>query len=147
MHTLKLKRLTGNQKGLTLIELLAVIIVLGIILAIAVPSVLGVVNRSKINADKATWLLLQEAGLQYAIANNLDQDGEVSVNELVTLGYLNSEPKKQSNAFSGNWGYVKIFVSNGGQYTVKVYTSGNTEITESMFGSGSSSSSGSGTGT
>jgi len=40
-------KLIGNQKGLTLIELLAVIIVLGIIMAIAVPSVAGVIERSK----------------------------------------------------------------------------------------------------
>lgn len=36
-----------KQKGFTLVELLAVIVVLAIILAIAIPSVLGVINNSK----------------------------------------------------------------------------------------------------
>lgn len=39
-----------NQKGLTLIELLAVIVILAIIAAIAVPAIGGIINRSE---DKA----------------------------------------------------------------------------------------------
>ena len=38
----KMKALLKNEKGLTLIELLAVIVILGIIAAIAVPSIGGI---------------------------------------------------------------------------------------------------------
>jgi type IV pilus assembly protein PilA len=120
-----------NQKGLTLIELLAVIIVLGIILAIAVPSVLGVVNRSKINADKASWQLIKEAGMQYAIANNLQGNETISVSDLSSEGYLNSVPSIQSGKIA-SWGNVVITVTNG-KYSVSVTDGGGNAITDSTF--------------
>ncbi|AZN43340.1 type II secretion system protein [Paenibacillus albus] len=48
-----LKRYLKNQKGLTLIELLAVVVILGVIAAIAVPSVFNIMNNSKKDAEVA----------------------------------------------------------------------------------------------
>ncbi|RAP74747.1 type IV pilin protein [Paenibacillus montanisoli] len=48
-----LKRLLKNQKGLTLIELLAVVIILGIVSAIAVPSIGKIIDNSKKDAHVA----------------------------------------------------------------------------------------------
>ncbi len=47
------KRLWKNEKGLTLIELLAVVVILGIIAGIAVPSIGGLIDNSKQDAHVA----------------------------------------------------------------------------------------------
>lgn len=46
----ELKKRTANQKGLTLIELLAVIVILAIIAAIAIPAIGNIISNSR---DKA----------------------------------------------------------------------------------------------
>lgn len=42
-----MKSLKRNKKGFTLIEIIVVLVIMGILIAIAVPSVLGYVNKAK----------------------------------------------------------------------------------------------------
>ena len=51
-----LQKRLKNEKGLTLVELLAVVVILGIIAAIAVPSIGNIIENSKYNAVKADAL-------------------------------------------------------------------------------------------
>lgn len=58
-----------NRKGVTLVELLAVIVIMGIIAAIAVPAIGGLIENSRIRAIEGTVTSMQEAARIYAITN------------------------------------------------------------------------------
>ena len=74
------QRLDGNtEQGFTLIELLVVIIIIGILLAIAVPSYLGFRDRANDSAAKANVRAALPAVEAY-YADNGDYDGMTSVN-------------------------------------------------------------------
>jgi len=111
----KRKGLLGNEKGLTLIELLAVIVILAIIAAIAIPSIGGIINRTKKESHRANAQMIVDAA-RYAVTaegfpmvgiTNITKDHtltdgtdsyttdyfEVTVDELNQKGYLENVPK------------------------------------------------------
>ncbi|MCA1036404.1 MULTISPECIES: prepilin-type N-terminal cleavage/methylation domain-containing protein [Bacillus] len=76
----KLGQKLKNEKGLTLIELLAVIVILGIIAAIAIPSIGKIIENSKIDAVKADAIqILNAAKIKYAEDSG---DSEITLAEL-----------------------------------------------------------------
>jgi len=92
-----MKRWLKNQKGLTLVELLAVIVILGVIAAIAVPSIGGIIANSKTSADTQSVALIKDAAERYAYDKNLATNiTSIAVGDLVSNGYLKSAPKEQA---------------------------------------------------
>ncbi|PIC96669.1 Tfp assembly type protein [Sporosarcina sp. P26b] len=75
-----------NQKGLTLVELLAVIVILGIIAAIAVPAIGNIITNSKVNAMKADGQNILAAAQMY-FAENGEKTAELV--DLTGGGFLN----------------------------------------------------------
>ena len=74
-----------NQKGLTLVELLAVIVILGIIAAIAVPAIGNIITNSKVSALKADGQnAISAANIYFAEA----EGNSVDTDELAEQGYL-----------------------------------------------------------
>ncbi|WP_407653194.1 prepilin-type N-terminal cleavage/methylation domain-containing protein [Alicyclobacillus acidoterrestris] len=51
----------NEEKGVTLIELLAVVVILAIIAAVAIPVIMGQINKSKINTDKDNEKIIIDA--------------------------------------------------------------------------------------
>lgn len=91
MKKLMKKRL--NQKGLTLIELLAVIVILAIVAAIAVPAIGSLINNSRIGAVKTDGITAINASSLYFTdnANVASPPTSVTVKQLVDNGYLESK--------------------------------------------------------
>ncbi|HWJ79664.1 MAG TPA: prepilin-type N-terminal cleavage/methylation domain-containing protein [Niallia sp.] len=84
-----IKQRIKNEKGLTLIELLAVIVILGIIAAIAIPSIAGIIQNSKEDAVRADAITILNAAKNYAAANDLSSTSELTESQ-IDDSYLNN---------------------------------------------------------
>ena len=73
------------RKGFTLVELLAVIIILGIILLIIVPNVAGILNRSQERLNEEQIREIESAAKQWGLRN---------------LSIKNNKPYKGDNVIS-----------------------------------------------
>lgn len=78
------------NKAFTLIELLGVIVILGIIGAITIPIITGVLNDSSENTNNAQINNIKTAAKNWATANafKIKDKDEVSVKTLKKEGYL-----------------------------------------------------------
>ena len=86
-----LKKRLKNEKGLTLVELLAVIVILAIVAAIAIPAIGNIIENSRYNAVKADAINVLNAANLYFTENN--GETEVDVAKLKANGFLDSEGK------------------------------------------------------
>nr|WP_110067402.1 type II secretion system protein [Cytobacillus oceanisediminis] len=123
-----------NQKGLTLVELLAVIVILGILAAIAVPSIGGIIDNSKKDAHIANAKQIVSAaklanagGLDLESVNGGtgDPDQGYNLDDLINNGYLEEfiDPDTKSAYTSGY--VVLVSDSTTGNYSYEVSLVGN----------------------
>jgi type IV pilus assembly protein PilA len=89
-----MKRLVKNERGLTLIELLAVIVILGIIVAIAIPAIGAIIDNSKKDAHIANAKQMASAA-RLAISTNQVSGTTITLTmkQLNDQGFLDKIPK------------------------------------------------------
>lgn len=98
-----LKRFMKNKKGFTLVELMVVVIILGILVAIAVPVYNNVTTDAQTSADQATARTILSAVTMASASNNTDDPSEDQIN-----AYLNDPIIKAEAATADNpWAVYK----------------------------------------
>jgi type IV pilus assembly protein PilA len=110
-----LKKALKNERGLTLVELLAVIVILGIIAAIAVPSVSTLINKSNNKAKVAEAVEIIDAAKLYVADNNVQVQNGSNLNL--------------------SWGYLDPYLDHvkDKNFTVSVVTDGNGKVTYYIY--------------
>lgn len=122
-----MKKWLKNSKGLTLVELLAVIVILGIVAAIAVPAITGSIKNSKAAADVSTYDLIVDAAKRLSMDNQATGGTGVIASTdittgLVNTGYLTSfKTVAQSDSTISFTNFSVAVDSTTGVMTVTVY--------------------------
>lgn len=106
MLSAKVVRPVRNQKGMTLIELLAVVIILGILATVAGVAVVNASQKAKESADTATISVIKDAAQRYLFENDGDVKAtngvDITVEQLIGGLYLRDIPiDSAGNIFTG----------------------------------------------
>lgn len=108
-----------NKKAFTLVELLAVIIILGIILVLAVPRVTTMINKYRDNAEARQKDLISSAAEKYMVFEEITFEGatteiEIKLSDLVSKGYLKDGLKNPKTGKTLNPASTKVTVTKTG---------------------------------
>ncbi|WP_244918758.1 prepilin-type N-terminal cleavage/methylation domain-containing protein [Paenibacillus dendritiformis] len=87
-----------NEKGMTLIELLAVIVILGIIIAIAAVVIVGQFDKAKETSDKTSVRIITDAVQRYILEHPKEENiSEIEMDLLINEGYIKDKPVNSKN--------------------------------------------------
>lgn len=113
-----------NKKGFTLVELLAVIVILAIILAIAIPSVTNIISNGKTNANAIQSNLIIDAAKKYpSVVTNFSlapgNSVTLKVSDLKNANLLSSDIKNFTTGtiLADTTDIVTINCDSNNQYT------------------------------
>ena len=97
MRTLLNRR---RERGFTLVEIMIVVLIIGILLAIAVPSFMNARERSRANACRSNLRQIQAAKEQWAMATNQGPTATPGWNDLMPQ-FLQGDPQNPPSCPSG----------------------------------------------
>jgi prepilin-type N-terminal cleavage/methylation domain-containing protein len=114
-----------KEEGFTLIEVLAVLILLTILAVITVPIILGIIDDSKMNAFKASSYGIIQSAKNIYIETLYAGDTPENIVFTYTAGVESSEPTgKKLNYDGGNPTSGQVSLTNGGQIAIAIYEGG-----------------------
>ena len=106
-----------NKKGFTLVELLAVIVILAVIMLVAVTAVGPAITNSKKSAFFSSVAAVEDAATLYATSEGITSTRCVTLGTLTSKGHLNNRDKNLT-------GVVEIKVSSN-KYTYTYWVNNN----------------------
>ncbi len=106
-----MKRRKINNKGFTIVEILAVVVILGVLAVIAVPAVYKHVQKTEIQSYD-TMAKSAKQGLESYLLENAANSGVVRIKDLIEDEYLEAtiDPKDNSKICDG---YIKYNLVEG----------------------------------
>lgn len=99
----------NNKSGFTLVELLVSLVLLGVLMAITIPNIIGIVEQNKNNAyveDSEKML----SSAKYKMASNDIKKPSVGKCIIMTLGYLDTNDDYKNTPNDGVYDKGKSFV-------------------------------------
>lgn len=115
-----------NNRGFTLIEILAVLIILGLLAALIVPNIIGRVDESKIQTTKLQMKAIKNALEQYKLDNGFYPTTAQGLRALVEKPDIppipNNWHRYMEKVPKDAWGHDFIYISpapNGKPYDLK----------------------------
>ena len=127
-----------NKKGFTLVELLAVIVILGILLIVAIPATTTIIDNSRKDSFVSSGKMYISA-MQNLVAAEMDTD----VDYCATVGHLAESGNTKNPWGSGNVEGIVVYSQSTKKYTAYIkagdkYADVNSDSTRSVVKDSSS---------
>ncbi|WP_261133096.1 type II secretion system protein [Bacillus sp. Marseille-Q3570] len=113
------KSMVKSERGFTLVELLATIVILGIIAAIAVPSIGKLIENTKEDTHKANAMQIIEAARLYVLSEDPSATS-VNAQTLSREGFLEAVPKNPSG--EGSYNVADVTINHNNSNGKKTYS-------------------------